>query len=657
VRPRSWRRRVSSLSDTVELSEAENVEACRRAIEAGDLDVCRFWLRDGGIPRQTCALLYCRLAEALFYSGHRTAAVECAHTAFELQPGEEFVANFCGWLFSNCERYEDAAAAYERLLEHRPEWAAGYRHASGSFAATGRLDRAIWHAVRACEIEPNSFEFAFHAGGLLETTGRHAEAACYFTRAALIDPTDARALRRLSATAAALDQLAEAIDLALRALALAPEDGDNALHATELLLRSARYDEAATIVRGALSIRPAENTAWRLLSAAEMLRGRLGEALDAIDHALAVAPEIADYHLHRGNLLYRLGDLAAAAAAFARAAALDPTNPAAWRSQLTTHFDAGRFREAVVAGGELIRVAPDNEEHARAVSEVLNRWLDRDYLVLAAGCARQPPRPQPSRGLMHAAITQCRVIYALIIRETRTRFGDSVLGYAWALIEPILHITMLSVAFAVLMRGRPPIGTQFFLFYYTGLVPYHVFVHASSSMTFAVTSNGSLLQLPLIKTTDVIAARGLLELVTDLIVAVVILASFLALGVGHLPSNFPGLVGSAAAVWLLGFGCGFINAVINGLCKSWDKIWAQVTRILYFCSGIFYVPGMMPDWIRNILSWNPLLHGIDWFRSSFFPDYEPFWLDRTYLAVTAGLTLLAGLALERCMRRRLYEPP
>jgi capsular polysaccharide transport system permease protein len=40
-----------------------------------------------------------------------------------------------------------------------------------------------------------------------------------------------------------------------------------------------------------------------------------------------------------------------------------------------------------------------------------------------------------------------RVIHALIIRETRTRFGDSRLGYGWALIEPVLHIALLWVIF------------------------------------------------------------------------------------------------------------------------------------------------------------------------------------------------------------------
>jgi capsular polysaccharide transport system permease protein len=252
--------------------------------------------------------------------------------------------------------------------------------------------------------------------------------------------------------------------------------------------------------------------------------------------------------------------------------------------------------------------------------------------------------------------TQCRVVHALVIRETRTRFGDSTLGYGWALLEPILHILMLSLVFAVLMHGRPPIGTQFFLFYYTGIIPYHIFVHTSSSMTYAVTANGSLLQLPLVGTFDVILARGLLELVTDLLVAAILLAGFGVLGWGVLPRDFVGLAAAVATVWLLACGVGFVNAVVNAFCKSWDKIWAQLTRVLYFCSGIFYVPGAMPDWIRDLLAWNPVLQAVDWFRTSFFADYVPHWLDRCYLGCVTGLVLLAGLALERGLRRRLYEP-
>src|SRR5260370_34478059 len=104
--------------------------------------------------------------------------------------------------------------------------------------------------------------------------------------------------------------------------------------------------------------------------------------------------------------------------------------------------------------------------------------------------------------------------------------------------EPILHITLRPAMFAVLMQGQPPIGTHFFIFYYPGLIPYHVFVHTSSGMSHAITGNGPVLQLPPVTTFDVIAARGLLEIATDVVVAVILLAGFGLVGLAAMPGDF-----------------------------------------------------------------------------------------------------------------------
>ncbi len=629
------------------------------AVSLADFDACRRLLESGDIPDHERARIYCRLSEALYHGGSHDGAVECARIAFTLQPESEEIANFCAWVFSNCGRHQEAAAAYEGLLAMRPQWAEGHRHASGSFAVAGQIERAIFHGTRASDLDATSFEFAFHAACLLECAGQHARSVNYFVRAAAIHPADAGVLRHLSAVLFALEQTEQAVALAARAAALVPSDRLCALHATELLLRTERFEEAAEIILAAADMHREDPVTLRLLSATQMLRGRTQDALDAVDRAIALSAQTAEYHLHRANLLYRLGRLDEAAEAFGQAAALDPQNPDAKRSQLTVYFDSGRFTEALAVGGELIRASPENEEYAQAVLQVLNRrleMLDGEYVVLGERALRLPRELPPVPTIFTALQSQLRVIHALIIRESRTRFGDSKLGYGWALLEPVLHILMLSLVFAVMMRGRPPIGNEFFIFYYTGIIPYHLFVHTSSGMTYAITSNLPALQLPLVSPFDLIIARGLLELVTDILVAIILLAGFGVFGFGVLPHDVPALTASVIAVWLFGCGVGFINAVLNAFCKGWDKIWAQLTRILYFCSGIFYVPGMMPDWVRDILAWNPILHAVDWFRSSFFAEYEPHWLDRSYLAIVAALTLLAGLGLEREARRYLYEP-
>jgi len=611
------------------------------------------------MPAGADAAEHCRLSERLFHQGRRDEALACARIAFVADPDGERTADFCAWVFSNCGVHDEAAAAYARLLARWPEWAAGHRHISGSLAMAGRLDRAVVHAARASDLDPGVCEFAFHAGVLCDEAGQAGAAHRYFARAAALEPGNPAVLRRLSTAAFALDRGEEAVDLALQALAAAPRDQLSAIHAAELLLRQGRFEDGATIAHEAAAFDPGDPIVLRLSSAAEMLCGRAEQALVAIDRAIEIDPRNDEYHLHRGNLLHRLGRFDEAAEAFAAAAALDPADPQARRSQLTALYDGGRLVEALAVGGQLLQAAPDNEEYAEAVLQIVNRRLELfDGMAVAPG-RRAAPRQRlrrPSPRLWDGLATQCRVIHALIVRETRTRFADSLLGYGWALLEPVLHIVMLFLVFAVMMRGRPPIGSDFFVFYYTGIIPYHIFVHSSSSMTYAITSNLSLLQLPRVTTFDVVIARGLLEFVTDLAVAALLLAGFYALGRPAMPRHIGDLAGAILTVWLLACGCGMINAVLNAFVKAWDKIWAQATRFLYFISGIFYVPAMMPDWLRDTLAWNPILHAVDWFRAGFFPEYEPHWLDRGYLALAATVALLAGFVLERGLRRRLFEP-
>jgi len=630
-----------------------------RALENGALDTCLDYLRRQNVEGSDAAQLACRLGEKLYYAGRGAEALECGRIAFAVAANDNSVANFCAWLFSNSGCHAEAASAYERLLEQHPDWIDGYRHASGAFEASGARQKAIDFAITAAGSAPDNYDFAYHAGSLLLAAQRALEAEAYLLRALAIEPRKPEALRALSANYHALGRGDEALSLALQAIRLAPRDNALAVHAAELLLRAGRVDEAAGLIDGALSRTADDPVLWRLASEAESLRDAADAALAAIDHALQLAPDNADYHLHRGHLLFRRGDFAAAAAAVNRAAALDPASRAVRRAELDLLLANGELSQATAAGSELLRAFPDDEAAAEAMLRVLNRRLDTldgDYIVLADRCQRLPRAPRRLPNLWERLNTQLRVIHALMIRETRTRFGESRIGYGWALLEPILHIALFWAMFALLMHGTPPIGSHFFLFYYTGLVPFHVFVHSSTSMMYGVTGNGPLLQLPPVRPFDVILARGLLEFATDLVVAALLLAGFAAFGIPALPDDLAGASTALIVVALLGCGVGYINAVLQTLFRSWDKLWNNATRLLYFFSGIFYVPGMMPDWARDIVGWNPLLHAIDWFRASFFSTYQPHWLDRRFLLVAAILSVLAGFALQRGFHRKMVEP-
>jgi tetratricopeptide (TPR) repeat protein len=377
-------------------------------LDAGEFDACLSHLRQNDHRAAADAGGVCRLAEALFHRGRRDEAVECCRRELPGVDGDAALLRICAWVFSNSGCHDEAASAYRALLALHPDWAEGYRHLSGSLAAAGRREEALAPALSAAALST-------------------------------------------------------------------ADDGGAAMHAAELLMQCGRPDEAAAVLDRAAAHAAADPQLLRVLSAAEMLRGRLEAALAAVERALAAAPDNAEYHVHRGHLLWRLGDTAGAAAAFRRALALDPASDTVRRAQLSLYLAAGLVSEATAVGGELLHRFPDDRPAAQAVLHLLNHRLDTidgDYVVLEGGEARRPRQPRPAPGPFERWRNQRRVVAALILRETRTRFADLKLGYAWALIEPILHIALLSVMFAVLMHGRPPIGKQFFIFYYTGLIRY-----------------------------------------------------------------------------------------------------------------------------------------------------------------------------------------
>jgi capsular polysaccharide transport system permease protein len=76
-------------------------------------------------------------------------------------------------------------------------------------------------------------------------------------------------------------------------------------------------------------------------------------------------------------------------------------------------------------------------------------------------------------------------------------------------------------------------------------------------------------------------------------------------------------------------------------------------RILYFASGAFFLPDAMPPVIRNVIEWNPVLHGITLFRHGYYPRYDSHMLDTQYLFIWSIGCVLAALVVVRATQKPL----
>ncbi|MFK3668230.1 ABC transporter permease [Ochrobactrum teleogrylli] len=246
---------------------------------------------------------------------------------------------------------------------------------------------------------------------------------------------------------------------------------------------------------------------------------------------------------------------------------------------------------------------------------------------------------------------QIHVMGALVLRETRAAFGASHIGYLWAVIVPSTSIAVLVSVFTFAGRN-PPYGSSFALFFATGVLTLQFFSKLSSSLMVAFEANKALLTYPPIKELDVLSARTMLVTATYAVIFMVVFWGIMVWDTSGVPAH-PGRTMEAFVMTaLLGTAFGAVNAVILSMWDSWRHIEKILTSPLFFLSGIFYVPSLLPTALIEYLSWNPILHAVEWMRDGFYPNYDSTVLDRAYLMKTILLLMVAGLTGERLFRKR-----
>jgi capsular polysaccharide transport system permease protein len=257
-----------------------------------------------------------------------------------------------------------------------------------------------------------------------------------------------------------------------------------------------------------------------------------------------------------------------------------------------------------------------------------------------------------SAELIEALKVQKRVVWALMLRETKTLFGKHKLGYLWAVINAVYQVGVFWLI-RELVGFHPPHGMSTPVFLLGGFIPWLIFSKGVSNGMSAVWANRSLLTYPQIFPLDPLIARILLQTAMQILVFILLLC--VALGIGqHVEIENPHAILLALLLALLfGFGGGAICSALNLMWPITSQLVPMVTRVLFFTSGIFYSVVDLPWSARKILIFNPLTHIIEYMRQGFVSDYGKQYISLLYAFSFALVMLVVGLLLERYSRRFL----
>lgn len=241
------------------------------------------------------------------------------------------------------------------------------------------------------------------------------------------------------------------------------------------------------------------------------------------------------------------------------------------------------------------------------------------------------------------------LLYFFVLRDIKIRYKQTVLGIAWAFIQPLVATIIFFVVFGKL-AGIHGDQVPYPVFAYSGLAVWTYFSGAISYGSNSLVSNAGLLTkvyFPRLAIPAAAVLGGLLDFFIASLVLVAVMAYY-----DLTPSWLLVFwVLLAAPVVMLALGISMLLSALNVRFRDVKYVVPFALQIWLFVTPIIYPVSMVPERYRLLLAMNPMTGYVEAFRALAI-DGKP--MDWTLLAISLALTLavfLAGLAYFRRAER------
>ena len=204
------------------------------------------------------------------------------------------------------------------------------------------------------------------------------------------------------------------------------------------------------------------------------------------------------------------------------------------------------------------------------------------------------------------------LLYFLTWRDIKVRYKQTVLGAAWAVIQPLGMMLIFTIFFGRLV-GVPSDGLPYPIFVYTALLPWQLFSRALTDSSTSLVANERLI-------TKVYFPRVLIPLsavlasLLDFAIAFVLLLGMMV---------FYGIVPTGSVLMLPLFvllalmtalGIGFWLSALNAQYRDVHYILPFLTQFWLFATPVVYPASLVPEQWKLLYGLNPMTGVVEGFR-------------------------------------------
>jgi lipopolysaccharide transport system permease protein len=244
------------------------------------------------------------------------------------------------------------------------------------------------------------------------------------------------------------------------------------------------------------------------------------------------------------------------------------------------------------------------------------------------------------------------VAFVLALRNIQIRYKQTILGVAWAVLQPLAGVAIFTILFGRLAE-LPSEGIAYPVFVYAGL---SVWLYFSNSANAAAESLAQYREL----VTKVYFPRLLAPAAAVLPPLIDLAVSLLAVGVFMVIYGVaPGAAFTLLPLWLLAavliaFGVGVWLSALNVQYRDVRNVLAFMLQLWFFATPVVYGSSLVEGKWSFILALNPIAGLLDGFRWSLIGAPAPDTTGLVSLAV--GLfVLVSGVAYFGRVERRFAD--
>ena len=195
---------------------------------------------------------------------------------------------------------------------------------------------------------------------------------------------------------------------------------------------------------------------------------------------------------------------------------------------------------------------------------------------------------------LRSAAAHRNLLYLLSLKELRTRYKKSILGWAWSLLNPLSQMAIFTVIFTYVFKSEPlpgdPSGLKSFPIYFlSGMLAFNFFSISVGTAIASVQSGASLIKKVQFPNEHLVFSVIVAQFATLLIEMALLTVVMLIVGHMVLPW-LPVLMVVLILLAIFSSGVALMLAAANVFYHDVNYLWGILSQILFYATPVIYFP-------------------------------------------------------------------